>query len=73
MTSTRTLYDCRRSFRTIAGEVCDLEAVNFCMGHERPAGAGSAVPIGVRAASMGVGVSRQLTDIDGNRDWSEIT
>ena len=36
MTSTRTLYDCRRSFRTIAGEVCDLEAVNFCMGHEGP-------------------------------------
>src|SRR6056297_1406283 len=32
--SERTLYDCRRTFRTVASEVCDLEAIDYCMGHE---------------------------------------
>jgi integrase len=32
--TTRTLYDCRRTFRTVASEVCDLEAINHCMGHD---------------------------------------
>lgn len=32
--TSRTLYDCRRTFRTVASEVCDLEAINHCMGHE---------------------------------------
>lgn len=27
-------YDLRRTFRTIASETCDLEAINLCMGHE---------------------------------------
>ncbi|XZE56136.1 tyrosine-type recombinase/integrase [Planctomycetaceae bacterium SH139] len=36
----RKLYDCRRTFRTKASEVCDLEAINLCMGHkERGEGA----------------------------------
>lgn len=26
-------YDLRRTFRTIASEVCDLEAIDYCMGH----------------------------------------
>ncbi len=26
-------YDLRRSFRTAASEVCDLEAIDYCMGH----------------------------------------
>ena len=30
----RTPYDLRRTFRTVASEVCDLEAINRCMGHE---------------------------------------
>lgn len=28
-----TFYDLRRTFRTEASEVCDLEAIDFCMGH----------------------------------------
>jgi len=27
-------YDLRRTFRTQASEVCDLEAIDFCMGHQ---------------------------------------
>ena len=32
--SGRSLYDGRRTFRTIASEVCDLEATDLVMGHE---------------------------------------
>jgi len=34
LTTPRTLYDCRRTFRTVASAVCDLEAINCAMGHE---------------------------------------